>query len=79
MTHLLNDWIEQATKLEHPKTNKFIKTLQNWMANIASYANTFATNAVTEGLNNLIRRIKRISFGMPNFEHLRLRVLAKNI
>ncbi|MFY7828845.1 MAG: ISL3 family transposase [Flectobacillus sp.] len=50
MTHLLNDWIEQATKLEHPKTNKFIKTLQNWMANIASYANTFATNAVTEGL-----------------------------
>lgn len=79
MTHLLNDWIEQATKLEHPKTNKFIKTLQNWMANIASYANTFATNAVTEGLNNLIRRIKRISSGMPNFEHLRLRVLAKNI
>lgn len=77
MTLLLQDWIEQATKLEHHQTNKFIKTLQNWMTNIASYANTFATNAVTEGLNNLIRHIKRISFGIPKFEHLRLRVLAE--
>ncbi|WP_425423219.1 transposase [Spirosoma spitsbergense] len=37
------------------------------------------TNAVTEGLNNVIRYVKRISYGLPNFAHLRLRVLAQAI
>ncbi len=36
------------------------------------------SNAVTEGLNNLIRQVKRASWGMPKFQHLRLRVLACN-
>jgi transposase len=31
---------------------------------------------VTEGLNNLVRSIRRCAFGMPNFQHLRLRVMA---
>ncbi|MEO0683755.1 MAG: transposase [Cyanobacteria bacterium J06649_11] len=35
------------------------------------------TNAATEGLNNIIRHIKRISFGIHNFEHLRVRVLSR--
>ena len=78
MKELLNIWTHQALKLEQPAMNKFVKTVQNWMTNIASYANTRVSNAVTEGLNNLIRYVKRISFGMPKFEHLRLRVLAKS-
>ena len=78
MTNSLTIWAEQAEKLEHPILNKFIKTLRRRMIYIASYANTHVTNAVTEGLNNLIRHIKRISFGMPNFEHLRLRVLLRS-
>jgi transposase len=78
MTNLLIIWIEQAQKLEHPILNKFIKTVRNRMQYIASYANTRVTNAVTEGLNNLIRHVKRISFGMPDFEHLRLRVLVRS-
>ena len=78
MTDLLLIWAEQAIKLELPTMNKFVKTLKNWTENIASYANTYVTNAVTEGLNNLIRHVKRISFGMPNFEHLRLRVLLRS-
>jgi transposase len=78
MANLLITWTEQAEKLEHPVLNKFIKTVRNRMEYIASYANTHVTNAVTEGLNNLIRHVKRISFGMPNFEHLRLRVLLRS-
>ena len=78
MTNLLILWTEQALKLEHPTLNKFVKTVKNWTHNIASYADTFVTNAVTEGLNNLIRHVKRISFGMPNFKHLRLRVLVRS-
>jgi len=78
MKELLNIWTQQALKLEQPTLNKFVKTVQNWMSNIASFANTRISNAVTEGLNNLIRYVKKISFGIPNFEHLRLRVLAKS-
>lgn len=78
MADLLTIWIDQALKLDHPVLNKFIKTVINRMQYIASYANTRVTNAVTEGLNNLIRHVKRISFGMPDFEHLRIRVLVRS-
>jgi transposase len=78
MTELLITWTEQAQKLDHPIMNKFIKTVKNRIQYIASYADTYVTNAVTEGLNNLIRHVKRISFGMPDFEHLRLRVLLRS-
>lgn len=78
MTERLTIWTEQAEKLEHPILDKFVKTVRKRIKYIASYANTYVTNAATEGLNNLIRHVKRISFGMPNFEHLRLRVLMRS-
>lgn len=43
---------------------------------IAAFANENISNAVTEGLNNFLRYFKRISFGLPNFEHMRLRILV---
>ncbi|WP_084761756.1 transposase [Spirosoma spitsbergense] len=46
---------------------------------MANYGHEQLTNAVTEGLNNVIRYVKRISYGLPNFAHLRLRVLAQAI
>ncbi len=33
------------------------------------------TNAATEGMNNLIKRVKRIGFGFRRFAHYRIRVL----
>jgi transposase len=78
MAQRLDEWTTIASKLESPVLDKFVKTVRNWKENIASFADTYVTNAVTEGLNNLIRHIKRISFGMPNFEHLRLRLLVRS-
>ncbi|MDX2305617.1 MAG: ISL3 family transposase [Microscillaceae bacterium] len=54
----------------------FTKTLKSTKQYIANYVQDKLSNAVTEGLNNLIRSIRRIAFGMPNFEHLRWRALA---
>jgi transposase len=79
MEERLTIWAEQAQKLEQITIDKFIKTVQNWKKNIAAFANNKVTNAATEGLNNIIRYIKRISFGMPNFQHLKYRILARNI
>jgi len=69
-------WIQHAQKLDYKPLNKFIKTLQNWKQPIAAFANEHISNAVTEGLNNFLRYFKRISFGLPNFEHMRLRILV---
>lgn len=69
-------WIRHAEQLDYEPLNKFIKTLKNWKEPIAAFADENITNAVTEGLNNFLRYFKRISFGLPNFENMRLRVLV---
>lgn len=72
----LHSWIQHAQTLNYEPLNKFIKTLENWKAQIAAFANEKISNAVTEGLNNFLRYFKRISFGLPNFENMRLRILV---
>lgn len=72
----LHNWIQHAQKLDYQPLNKFIKTLKNWKTEIAAFANENISNAVTEGLNNYLRYFKRISFGLPNFENMRLRILV---
>jgi len=75
----LTTWLAEATALGYAGFSSFLTTLTNWLEPIANYAHEGLTNAVTEGLNNVIRYVKRISYGLPNFAHLRLRVLAQAI
>ena len=81
--HYLSDqldlWIEHAQSIDNEYLNRFIKTLQNWKKSIAAFAAILISNAVTEGLNNYLRYFKRIAFGLPNFEHMRLRILMATI
>ena len=72
----LNQWIDFAKVLDYKHLNRFIKTLENWKEYIAAFATEKISNAVTEGLNNYLRYFKRISFGLPNFQNMRLRILA---
>ena len=71
----LTIWAKEAKRLALPVLQPFLKTLANWQQYIANFAENRLTNAATEGLNNIIRYMKRISFGLPNFQHMRLRVL----
>lgn len=71
----LDFWIEHAKTIKNKFLDKFIGTLERWKEPIAAFASTGVTNAVTEGLNNYLRYFKRISFGLPKFEHMRLRIL----
>ena len=72
----IHSWIQQAKIIDYKPLNKFITTLKNWKAPIAAFANEHITNAATEGLNNFLRYFKRISFGLPNFDNMRLRILV---
>ena len=51
-----------------------IKTLLQWKQEILNYFKYYLTNAPLEGTNNLIKTIKRRSFGCPNLEHFNLRI-----
>jgi transposase len=72
----MQEWAENVTQQGITQFDAFIKTMQNTKEYIANYVANYLSNAVTEGLNNLIRSVRRIAFGMTNFQHLRLRVLA---
>jgi len=56
--------------------DSFLKMLETKQDYVVNYVENHLSNAVTEGCNNLIRAIRRISFGMTNFQNLRWRVLA---
>ena len=71
----LDLWMEFASQLNFEPLDSFIKTLGRWKTYIAAFATQKITNATTEGLNNFLRYFKRISFGLSNFQHMRLRIL----
>lgn len=74
--HEINAWIADVRTQGLSRFDGFLKTVERYGFKIANYVKDKVTNAATEGLNNLIRTVRRLSFGIPNFKHLRLRILA---
>lgn len=72
----LKQWIEDARSLGLEQLDKFCNTLENWQTEITNFFASRITSGFVEGMNNKIKLIKRIAFGIPNFEHFRLRVLG---
>jgi transposase len=60
----------------HGLFSEFRKTLSHWLEKITNYFHDRTTNGKVEGINNKIKLIKRRAFGLPNFDHFRLRVIA---
>ncbi len=50
-------------------------TLRRWRDHIGAWHAASVTNGPTEANNNLIKRIKRIGFGLRKFHHYRIRGL----
>jgi transposase len=50
-------------------------TLSSWREEILAHHDTGASNGPTEGLNLLVKKVKRCGHGFKRFEHYRLRVL----
>ena len=51
------------------------RTLKRWYPQILAYHHQHLSNSITEAMNNLIKRIKRIGYGFTNFENYRIRCL----
>lgn len=71
----LRQWRDETLALGLSGLETFCKTLDNWMDKIANYFVSRSSNGRTEGFNHAIRAILWRGFGIPNFAHLRLRVL----
>ena len=51
------------------------RTLAAWRTEILAHHDTGASNGPTEGLNLLVKKVKRCGHGFKRFDHYRLRVL----
>jgi transposase len=73
---LLRDIIDYGSKKSAPaEVRRLARTLRNWFDSIVAWHQARVSNGPTEGMNNLIKRVKRVAFGFTNFENYRIRVL----
>jgi transposase len=73
---LLRDIIDVASKRSAPfEVRRLARTLRNWFDSILAWHRARVSNGPTEGMNNLLKRVKRVAFGFTNFENFRIRAL----
>ena len=71
----LGNWLLLADELSIPEFQHCITTFTNWRTEIANIVGETISNGFIEGSNNKIKVLKRISFGVQNFERFRNRIL----
>jgi transposase len=58
-----------------PEVQRLGRTITRWRTQIAAWHQARITNAPTEAVNNLIKRVKRVAFGITNWTNYRIRAL----
>lgn len=72
---LFFEWIKWAETSGLEEFEKCAATYRNWSEGILNAFKYGLTNGPTEGYNNKIKILKRVSFGMRNFPRFRTRIL----
>lgn len=72
-------WLDNVESSTIKEFKSCISTLREWHQYISNYFKYSYSNGPTEGKNNLIKVIKRISFGFRNFNNFRNRILLINL
>ena len=73
------DWIKIAERSGLPAFEKCAITYRNWSKEILNAFKYGYTNGFTEGCNNKIKVLKRISFGVRNFKLFRTRIMLTSM
>jgi transposase len=58
-----------------PEVQRFGRTITKWRRQIAAWHQAKFTNGPTEAVNNLIKGVKRVAFGITNWTNYRTRSL----
>jgi transposase len=73
---LLVDKAIEGCRLDQvPEIRALGRTLSRWRAEILNHHRTGASNGPTEGLNLLVKKVKRAGHGFRSFANYRLRIL----
>ena len=72
---LLKDWIWRNLNSDIPELVECAKTFQHWFHAIKNSLEVPYSNGPTEGTNNKIKVLKRVTYGMPNFTNFKARIL----
>ena len=73
----LADWYHHAGAFDVTETNRLARTLRAWQPELLAYFDERLTNGPTEGVNRIIKAVKRQGFGYTNADNYRLRVLYR--
>lgn len=73
-----SNWVKRNLESDITEIKEVAKTYQHWYGEIRNSLEVPYSNGATEGFNNKIKVLKRVSFGIRNFEHLKARILLLN-
>ena len=76
--HKLADWLLSAEVMDIPEFFNCTKAYHNWFHEILNSMDVPWTNGFIEGCNNKTKVLKRVCFGMRNFNNFRKRILFSN-
>ena len=74
----LSNWIKYNLESDIPELKECAKTYQHWYCEIKNSLEVPYSNGPTEGFNNKIKVLKRISFGVRNFTNFKARIILLN-
>lgn len=74
----LVDWLFSVELMDLPEFHDCTKAYRNWFQEILNSMDVPWTNGYIEGCNNKTKVLKRVSYGMRNFDHFRKRILFCN-
>ena len=73
-----NNWVKRNLESDIVELKEVAKTYHHWYTEIKNSLEVPYSNGATEGFNNKIKVLKRVSFGIRNFKHLKARILLLN-
>ena len=71
-------WIDRNINSDISQLCECAKTYQNWYVEIKHSLEVPYSNGATEGFNNKIKTLKRVSFGMRSFKNFKARIMLLN-
>ena len=75
---MFSEWVKRNLESSVPQLVECAKTFQHWAYEIKNSLEVPYSNGPIEGTNNKIKALKRTTFGMPNFENFKARIMLLN-
>lgn len=73
----LKTWYDLVREARLPAFKKFALLVRQYRMNIEAYIKSGLTTAISEGLNNKIKVLKRMGYGYSNMESFQLKILQR--